>query len=138
MIMEKKIKFTSTISDGKEQLDHSFIAYGDVYVSDDGMRRVLDFPEPIEDGLTLATSIILTDDTLKIVREGVVSMAQEFVRGQEIAGTYETEYGELDTSVYTTALEVSGDVDAGEIYLVYDLYLDATYTSQVSLSIEYE
>jgi len=138
MIMEKKIKFTSTISDGNEQLDHAFIAYGDVYANEDGTRRVFDFPEPIDNGLTLATSIILADDKLKIIREGVVSMAQEFIRGEEITGTYETEYGELDTSVFTTVLEFSGDGDTGEIYLVYDLYLDATYTSQVSLTIEYE
>jgi len=136
--MERKIKFTSIISDGTDELDHSFIAYGQVSVNEEGMLHKLVFPEPLEDGLTLETMITLTDNRLSIVREGVVSMMQNFILGEEVVGTYETEYGVLDTSVYTVVLEYSGDINSGDIYLVYDLYVDRVYTQQIRLSVEYD
>jgi len=137
-MIEKKIKFTSIIADGAEQVFHEFVAIGKVYVAENGTISRIDFPEPIENDLTLETSIIIADNSLKIVREGVISMAQEFVLGEEIVGTYETEYGLMDTAVYTKVLDVSGDSDSGEVYLVYDFYFDAEYASQISLNIEYE
>jgi len=137
-MIEKKIKFMSTISDGIEQLDHDFSVRGTIYLHEDGTLKQLDFPEPVESGLTLETSILMLDGTMSIVRDGAISMAQEFVLGEQVAGTYETEEGTLDTSVYTTVLEVNGDKDSGEIYLVYDLYIDNEYASKVSVTIEYE
>jgi len=137
-MIEKKINFTSTISDGDEQLDHAFTSTGTIFLTEKGTLNRLDFNEPIEDGLIVETSIIVTNNSLRIMREGLISMAQTFVMAEEVAGTYETDHGVLDVSVYTRVLEITGNGEFGEIYLVYDLYIEHQYTSNVSLNIEYE
>ena len=137
-MVEKKIKFESIVSDGEEKLVTSFFSEGVLHFSDDKNITQIDFSEPTDDELTLETSLFFQDDSIKIQREGQISMIQEFILNEEVHGTYETEFGSLATMSFTKVLDVSADTISGEIYLEYDFYLNGEQVSTIQLAIEYE
>lgn len=134
---EKKIKFTSTIFDGNETYTTNFYSAGTLHFDENSNITQVDFAEPTDDDLTLETSLTITENEVQITREGHISMMQKFILGEEVCGTYETEFGELATMSVTKALEVDCTVENGEIYLAYDFYLNEEKVSVIQLLIEY-
>ncbi|MBO9130117.1 DUF1934 domain-containing protein [Bacillus sp. 165] len=132
-----KLKFTTQIREGTRKETVAFEAVGLYYVK--GQNTYLKFQEPNEHG-DIDTIIKIQDESVLIMRSGVVSMRQVHKKGEWTKGTYRSELGvfSLDTKTDNVLFDWSDKTKKGQLFVTYALLLNETEAGRYTITINFK
>ncbi|GAY74730.1 DUF1934 domain-containing protein [Sporolactobacillus inulinus] len=137
---DAEIVFTSTIDDPSDPGNRQTIAQviqGKIGKS--GSSLYLVFSAEIADvGLADYTIRVGNEEAL-ILRKGALPMRQQLVIGQSIKGSYESQFGRMETQATAKRIETTCDPAGrcGSVHLVYELLIQEQSVGKATMEYRY-
>lgn len=116
-----KLLLNTTINKNAEKEQFSLRGEG-VQYEKNGYTYVL-FQEYQSDGDKVNTTVKIGKNEVTLIRNGPVSMRQNYQLGEETSGRYATSFGTWDTKAYTRQLSYLHKKGSYELFLEYDFTL---------------
>ncbi|MCQ2010768.1 DUF1934 domain-containing protein [Sporolactobacillus sp. STSJ-5] len=135
-----EIVFTSRMSDPGEsnrQQKTTTVVRGKV--GESGSSLYLVFSAKIADVGQADYTIRVSGSEALILRKGALPMRQPLMVGQTIAGTYDTEYGRMETKAAAETIDSITDSsgDSGSVRIVYALSIQGQSVGRMTLDYHY-
>jgi uncharacterized beta-barrel protein YwiB (DUF1934 family) len=126
-----KIKFKMKMTQNKEEQIVEFESVGKRYFKEKSIYLI--FEEPVmEMNTSNRVTCIVNSDQLTIIRKGFIEMSQLFHINDVTIGSFQNQYGKIETKVYTKYFHYLDE----EIKLDYDMIYDDEIVGHYKLVIQ--
>lgn len=126
------------IVDGNEEQTTSFSANGRLFKKND-MLYIQFQEENVEKGAV--NQVIKIDDrrAVTVIRQGVVSMKQQFSEGEKSEGIYRSSLGNMfmETMTKKVDIKINENEQQGTIILYYDLHMQNQFAGNYEVTINF-
>lgn len=134
--MHVNIKLSTRINAHGKMEENSFTTIGQIFYKGTSTYIKFDEPSANREDLTKQT-IRFQQDHFTVIRNGAVSMNQQFVLGKETKGLFRSPYGVMEMKTKTKELSFHWDEEIGEGIgrIRYILYLQNEHAGEYDLKL---
>jgi len=134
-MQNSNISLTMHIMQNEERSTTSYDTSAD-FLEKDGEFSLLFDEKNYDDGEVTKCRLEISDDSLRMRRNGPIVMEQTHVKDQETKGYIKTPFGRVETELRTFRFSFTQQVDGSyHLELAYDLYTDNERTGTYLLEI---
>lgn len=132
-----KIRIKTTVSNENGRETFEWTAFGRYCIK--SRSSYLQYQEVLEVG-TVRTVVKIASEEIVIMRRGPVEMNMKFQRKKELAGRYNTPYGNIDIATFTRELAHSykENEKKGSVRIQYDLKMQGALAGTYDLQLQFE
>lgn len=133
--LQVKIHMSTTINDRGKIEKNTFSAIGQVFHK--GTSTYIMFDEPSQTDQVTKQTVRIQEDRFTVIRNGAISMNQQFIEGKETEGTFRAPYGVFAMRTKTKQLSFQWDEQRGEgvAKLRYTLQLQNEHAGEYDLKL---
>ena len=132
-----KVTFKMVVKQGRDMTETSYETPATLFLKDNQYFLFYD-EASVDDNSVTKCRYEFTADTLRIRRQGNVTLDQQHNRGAKTYGYMKTIYGNVETVIKTHQLTINKLDTKIELVVDYDLYLSEERTGNYQLTLVFE